>query len=117
MAHPDRLETRKPHGGELKLPRLARDLLAAMPILEGNPFVFAGRGQGHSNGHSKNKARLDRASGVTDWVVHDLRRTGRSLLSRAGVRPTSPREPWATSSRASQRSTIDTPISTRRRTR
>ena len=77
----------KPHGGELKLPRLARDLLAAMPILEGNPFVFAGRGQGHSNGHSKNKARLDRASGVTDWVLHDLRRTGRSLMSRAGVRP------------------------------
>jgi integrase len=77
----------KPHGGELKLPQLARDLLAAIPVIEGNPFVFAGRGQGHSNGHSKNKARLDRSSGVTDWVVHDLRRTGRSLLSRAGVRP------------------------------
>jgi len=77
----------KPHGGELKLPQLARDLLAAIPVLEGNPFVFAGRGQGHSNGHSKNKARLDKASGVTDWVVHDLRRTGRSLLSRASVRP------------------------------
>jgi hypothetical protein len=77
----------KPHGGELKLPQLARDLLAAIPVIEGNPFVFAGRGQGHSNGHSKNKARLDRLSGVTDWVVHDLRRTGRSLLSRAGVRP------------------------------
>jgi integrase len=77
----------KPHGGELKLPWLARDLLAAIPVLEGNPFVFAGRGQGHSNGHSKNKARLDRSSGVTNWVTHDLRRTGRSLLSRAGVRP------------------------------
>jgi integrase len=77
----------KPHGGELKLPQLARDLLAAIPVIEGNPFVFAGRGQGHSNGHSKNKARLDRAGGVTNWVVHDLRRTGRSLLSRAGVRP------------------------------
>jgi integrase len=77
----------KPHGGELKLPRLARDLIAALPVFEGNPFVFAGRGQGHSNGHSKNKARLDRLSGVTDWVVHDLRRTARSLLSRAGVRP------------------------------
>jgi integrase len=77
----------KPHGGELRLPQLARDLLAAIPVIEGNPFVFAGRGQGHSNGHSKNKARLDRSSGVTDWVVHDLRRTGRSLLSRAGVRP------------------------------
>jgi integrase len=77
----------KPHGGELKLPQLARDLLAAIPVIEGNPFVFAGRGQGHINGHSKNKARLDRSSGVTNWVVHDLRRTGRSLLSRAGVRP------------------------------
>ena len=77
----------KPHGGELKLPQLARDLIAALPVLEGNPYVFAGRGQGHINGHSKNKARLDEASGVTDWVVHDLRRTARSLLSRAGVRP------------------------------
>jgi integrase len=77
----------KPHGGELKLPQLARDLLAALPRFEGNPYVFAGRAQGHTNGHSKNKARLDKASGVTDWVVHDLRRTGRSLLSRANVRP------------------------------
>jgi integrase len=77
----------KPHGRELKLPQLARDLLAASPVLEGNPYVFAGRGQDHINGHSKNKARLDKASGVTGWVVHDLRRTARSLLSRAGVRP------------------------------
>ena len=77
----------KPHGAELELPPSARDLLASLPALEGNPYVFAGRGEGHTNGHSKNKARLDKASGVTGWVVHDLRRTGRSLLSRAGVRP------------------------------
>jgi integrase len=75
----------KPHGGELKLPQSARDLLAAMSVLEGNPFVFAGRGQGHSNGHSKNKARLDKVSGVTGWVVHDIRRSARTLMSRAGV--------------------------------
>jgi integrase len=31
------------------------------------------------------KVELDRASGVTGWVVHDLRRTARTLLSRAGV--------------------------------
>jgi integrase len=84
---PNVCKREKPHGGELKLPQLARDLLAALPVLEGNPYVFAGRGQGHINGHSKNKARLDKASGVTGWVVHDLRRTARSLLSRAGVRP------------------------------
>jgi integrase len=31
------------------------------------------------------KARFDRACGVGDWTVHDLRRTARTLLSRAGV--------------------------------
>jgi integrase len=28
---------------------------------------------------------LDAASGVTDWRLHDLGRTARSLMSRAGV--------------------------------
>jgi integrase len=31
------------------------------------------------------KRRVDAASGVTGWRLHDLRRTGRSLLSRAGI--------------------------------
>jgi integrase len=31
------------------------------------------------------KARLDAACGVTGWTLHDLRRTARSLLSRAGI--------------------------------
>jgi integrase len=31
------------------------------------------------------KAALDEASGVTGWTLHDLRRTARSLMSRAGV--------------------------------
>jgi integrase len=29
--------------------------------------------------------RLDHASGVTGWTVHDLRRTARSLIGRADV--------------------------------
>jgi integrase len=29
--------------------------------------------------------RFDAACGVKDWRIHDLRRTARSLLSRAGV--------------------------------
>jgi integrase len=33
------------------------------------------------------KARLDKASGVTGWRLHDLRRTARSLMSRAKVLP------------------------------
>jgi integrase len=31
------------------------------------------------------KVKLDAASGVTGWTLHDLRRTARSLMSRAGV--------------------------------
>ena len=31
------------------------------------------------------KRSLDEASGVCEWVLHDLRRTARSLMSRAGV--------------------------------
>ena len=33
------------------------------------------------------KLRIDRVSGVTGWRLHELRRTARSLMSRAGVRP------------------------------
>ena len=29
--------------------------------------------------------KLDEASGVKGWTLHDLRRTARSLMSRAGV--------------------------------
>jgi integrase len=37
------------------------------------------------NGFSKSKARADRLSGVSDWVIHDLRRTIRTHLSALPV--------------------------------
>jgi integrase len=36
---------------------------------------------------SKAKVNFDKASGLDAWTIHDLRRTARSLMSRAGVRP------------------------------
>ena len=30
---------------------------------------------------------FDEDCGVSDWTIHDLRRTARSLMSRAGVQP------------------------------
>ena len=36
---------------------------------------------------ANSRAALDEASGTADWTLHDLRRTARSLMSRAGVRP------------------------------
>jgi integrase len=35
---------------------------------------------------SRMKERLDQASGVTDWTLHDIRRTVASGLQRLGVR-------------------------------
>jgi integrase len=50
--------------------------------------MFAsGRGDGPLSGYSKSKAALDKLSGVRGWVFHDLRRTARSLMSRAGISP------------------------------
>ena len=59
-----------------------RDLLDTLP--RESDYVFAGR-NGAIHGHSRSKTRLDKDSGVTGWVIHDLRRTARSLMSRAGV--------------------------------
>jgi integrase len=76
----------KGNPGALQLPKLALDIIAAQPRFASNPHVFAGS-IGPTNNFSHDKEALDRASGVTGWTLHDLRRTARSLLSRAGVRP------------------------------
>jgi integrase len=73
--------------GELVLPEMALDIIRARPHLGDNPYVLAGRGSGHINGYSKAKRALDaKLPDMPQWQLHDLRRTARSLLSRAGVR-------------------------------
>lgn len=74
-------------GGALRLPPLALGVVEAQPRIGQNPYVFAGRGPGHFNGVSKAKAAFDVAAGINDWSIHDLRRSARSLMARAGVRP------------------------------
>ena len=56
-----------------------------LPSVNGSDLVFTHDGKRPVGGFSKFKARLDRDSGVTGWRLHDLRRTARSLMSRAGV--------------------------------
>ncbi len=75
-------------GGALCLPPIALEIIREQPKLATNPHVFSARsGKGHFCGWSQSKLRLDAASGVTNWKLHDLRRTSRSLMSRAGVTP------------------------------
>ena len=64
------------------LSKTACDVLATLPRT--SDYVFAGR-KGAFRGHGWSKTQLDKASGVTNWIIHDLRRTARSLMSRAGV--------------------------------
>jgi integrase len=75
----------KDTAGVMALPGMALSIIRAQSRFAGNPFVLAGQGKGAINGISKFKARLDKAAGVSGWRLHDLRRTARSLMSRAGV--------------------------------
>jgi integrase len=60
-------------------------VLAELPHIEGCDFVFTRDGRKPMSGFSRAKETIDGASGVENWTLHDLRRTARSLLSRAGV--------------------------------
>ena len=73
--------------GSLVLPQAALDIIDAQPRFAGNGYVFAGGGNRYMSGVSKRKVVFDKRAGVQGWTVHDLRRTARSLMSRAGVRP------------------------------
>ena len=79
-------------GGALKLPTMALQIIERQPRIEGNPYVFASGENTHFNSWSLAKWKLDAElkqvlPEMEPWVVHDLRRTARSLMSRAGVRP------------------------------
>lgn len=82
----------KATAGALRLPPMALSVIGAQPRLAHNPHVFAGRGAGAIVGLSKMKRTLDEkmalANGgeaVSPWVLHDLRRTAKSLMSGGGV--------------------------------
>jgi integrase len=83
----------KGNAGNLLLPQMALDIITMQPRIAENPYVFAvGVGKGHFNSHSQRKEELDKKVAevlpdMPEWVLHDLRRTARSLLSRAGVQP------------------------------
>jgi integrase len=77
----------------------ARNILNSIPVIGTTGWAFTTGGQHPVSGHSKFKARFDRhvlkllqaqdpsAKPLPRWTTHDLRRTARSLMSRAGVAP------------------------------
>lgn len=94
----------KGNAESLKLPKPALALIEAQRDVRLNDFVFpSSYTQPRRNGPGKEtygsfsafgggKAELDKAMAkslpeIQPWVLHDLRRTARSLMSRAGVAP------------------------------
>ena len=78
----------KGNAGALVLPAAALAVIKGQERIDGNLYVFAGRGGGYFRGFSPRKRAFDKKVGnLPRWTIHDLRRTARSLMSRAGVRP------------------------------
>ena len=78
-------EREKGNAGELVLPD------AAVAIIENkfrgprkSPYIFPA-GTGYVSGFSKMKRAFDRKVKIAPWTFHDLRRTAKCLMQRAGV--------------------------------
>lgn len=78
-----RMKRGQPH--VVALPAAARDALETVTRVKGQDLVFSTTGTTPVSGFTKSKAALDKASGVLDWRLHDIRRTGVSALAGLGL--------------------------------
>ena len=72
--------------GKATIIPLAAAASALLPTTPGKGLVFASAGSGSFSNWSRAKVQLDAAAGVSDWRLHDLRRTAATGLQRLGVR-------------------------------
>ena len=71
---------------EVPLSSKVVDLIESLPRWNAGDYVFSTTdGAKPVNGFSKAKARIDKLSGVSGWVIHDLSRTVRTHLSALPV--------------------------------
>jgi integrase len=96
----ERYKTKQPNHVPLSQNTLA--IIEAQPEIEGCDYVFPSRAETPFSGFGKSKAKLDKAilaamkkraangarvEPLPNWTLHDLRRTAKTLMVRAGVRP------------------------------
>ena len=96
----ERYKTKQPN--HVPLSRAALAVIDTMPRHENCDLVFPSRSKTPFSGFGKSKAALDRAvlqalrkrakkgakvQPLPNWTLHDLRRTAKTLMVRAGVRP------------------------------
>jgi integrase len=66
------------------LSKAAQAVLAGVPVIDGGALVFTNDGQ-RPVSLSTPFVKLAAETGTSGWRLHDVRRTARTLLSRAGV--------------------------------
>jgi integrase len=96
----ERYKTKRPN--HVPLSKVVIALIEKQPRLDGCDLVFPSRVGTPYSGFSKNKVALDKAvfavmkmkgkrsekvEPLPNWTLHDLRRTAKTLMVRAGVRP------------------------------
>jgi integrase len=96
----ERYKTKKPNFVPLTQAALA--IIGAQPKAAGCDYVFPSRARTPFSAFGKSKAMLDKAvletmqsqaakgtkvRSLPNWTLHDLRRTAKTLMVRAGVRP------------------------------
>jgi len=95
----ERYKTKRPNFVPLSKEALA--IIEAQPRIERCDYVFPSLVNTPFTGFGKSKARLDKAvldmqkrikkgakvEPIPNWTLHDLRRTAKTLMARAGVRP------------------------------
>jgi integrase len=69
----------------IPLSKVAQQIVARQLALPGGDHVFSASGKYPLGDYASRKAAFDRACGVNGWRIHDLRRTARTLLSRAEI--------------------------------
>jgi integrase len=72
---------------ELPLPPMALDILAGVERIEGRDHLFGGGADHGFQRWSASKRELDIRSGISDWTIHDLRRTCATQMAEIGILP------------------------------
>jgi integrase len=96
----ERYKTKRPN--HIPLSKAALAIIEQQPLIDNCIYVFPSRAQTPYSGYSKSKAKLDKAvlaamkkqakkgtkvEPIPNWTLHDLRRTAKTLMARAGVPP------------------------------
>jgi len=68
-----RTKNGKPH--IVPISTTAREILEALPRIDGSDLLFPSRRDTPISGWGRSKERLDKIAGVEDWTTHDLRRS------------------------------------------